>query len=101
MVNVVALSDKDKEEFEFIIGELTKQDPKFMAPKRTLRPVYAGFIALIGLTLLVLGTALNNIFIGVGGFLLALAALAFTIPSQTPFFKHRSPKEQLSKSNKP
>ena len=92
----MALSDKDKEQFDSIVGELAKQDPKFMAPKRTLNPVYAGFIALM---LLVAGTAINNIFVGVGGFLIALAALVLTIPSHTPFFKQRAPKEQLSKTN--
>jgi hypothetical protein len=86
----VPLSDNEQRLLEQMERALYAEDPKFASAMRgaNRRPgsgrrlLVGGFSVLVGLVVLVLGVAQKSILLGVLGFVLMLAGLAYAVSSQ-------------------
>lgn len=86
----MTLSERDRRLLEQLESTLHQEDPGLVALlKPTGRPTWterdlrvAGVVALVGLVVMACGVGLGDVWVGVLGFLMVLAAAAWIAPSQ-------------------
>jgi hypothetical protein len=87
--NAVPLSEHEQRLFDQIERSLA-EDPKFASAVRANDPrfharrrlVFAAFVIILGLALVVYGTVSRNTLLGVGGFVVMLGSAAFALQSR-------------------